>query len=152
MIFDSIYNRKQYAGIHPGIDCLLELMKDYTPNNYPEGRVDVDGDALFMNFADYETHGSDTALLEAHKQYIDVMYMVEGSEIIYIKPTAEMRHITKPYDPEMEALLGQMESDTAAIRMEPGRFIILFPQDAHAPGCYVDEVQKVKKIIGKVRI
>ena len=152
MIFDSIKNAKQYKGIHAGIDRLLELMEQYTPENYPEGRITVDGDALFMNFANYETHSPEGALTEAHQKYIDVMYMVEGSETIYVKPVTEMRNITKPYDPAVEALLGDTDPDMAAIRMEPGRFVVLFPQDAHAPGCYAEGPMKVKKIIGKVLI
>ena len=43
-----------------------------------------------------------------------------------------------------------MDPDVAAIRLEAGSFVVLFPQDAHAPGCHADEAAPVKKIVGKV--
>ena len=92
------------------------------------------------------------ALLEAHRQYLDVMYMVEGEETIYVKTTAELANITKEYDPSIEALLATLDSDATPVRLTKGHFIVLFPQDAHAPACDTEKTNAVKKIIGKVRI
>ena len=150
MIFDHISHAKQYAGLHAGVDKMLETVKEYTSENFSDSRVVLDGDKLFMNFFQYETHAPETAQLEAHKKYIDVMYMVEGSETIYVKNTEQIQTITKEYTPEMEALLGKMDPDVAAIRLAAGSFVVLFPQDAHAPGCHADEAAPVKKIVGKV--
>lgn len=152
MIVDIISNAKQYKGIHPGIDRILEAVQAYTAENYPSGRIQLDGDNLFMNFTQYETHPQEGTLTEAHEQYIDVMYMVEGSETIYIKPVERLQNITQEYDPAIEALLAETDEDATAVRLEAGSFIVLFPQDAHAPGCYADGMKHVKKIIGKVRI
>ncbi len=152
MIYDEIKNAKQYMGIHPGIDRVLEEVKKYTPDNYPAGKLSLDGDDLFLVFNNYETHSPEGALTEAHQQYIDVMYMVEGAETIYVKPVDRMRNVTRPYDASIEALLGETDPDASAIRMEAGCFIVLFPQDAHAPGCFADGPGAVKKIVGKVRI
>ena len=154
MILDTIKNASLYAGIHEGIDKVLSLAKDYTPENYPSGRLNVDGDSVYMIFANYETHTKSGALTEAHRKYIDVMYMVEGSETIYVKPTDKLLNVTKEYDPSIEALLADTDDDTTAVCLEEGSFIVLFPDDAHAPAC--DPLPKtnvkVKKIIGKVLI
>lgn len=152
MIVDTISNAKQYKGIHQGIDRILEAVQAYTAENYPSDRIQLDGDNLFMNFSQYETHPQEGALTEAHEQYIDVMYMVEGSETIYVKPVERLQNITQEYDPAIEALLAETDEDATAVRLEAGSFIVLFPQDAHAPGCYADGKKHVKKIIGKVRI
>ena len=127
-------------------------MQKFNPDNYPQGRISLDGDNLFMLFGSYETHSPEGALTEAHQQYIDVMYMVEGAETIYVKPVERMQNVTKPYDASIDALLGVTDSDASAIRLEAGCFVILFPQDAHAPACYADGPATVKKIVGKVRI
>ena len=37
-----------------------------------------------------------------------------------------------------------------ACQNQAGSFVVLFPQDAHAPGCEADGKSSVKKIIGKV--
>lgn len=152
MILDQIKNTACYTGIHNGISKALEEMGKYTPDNYPGGRVELDGDNLFLLLNTYETHSPEGALCEAHQKYIDVMYMVEGEEIIYVKPTDRLCAVTKAYNPEIDALLAQTDDDATPVRLTAGSFIILFPQDAHAPACYDKEPQKVKKIIGKVKI
>ena len=152
MVYDEISNAKQYLGLNQGIDILLKEMQKFKPDNYPEGRVSLDGDNLFMLFDSYETHSPEGALTEAHQQYIDVMYMVEGAETIYVKPVERMQNVTKLYDASIDALVGETDPDASAIRLEAGCFVVLFPQDAHAPACYADGPATVKKIIGKVRI
>ena len=152
MIFDTIENAKTYKGLNERVDRALEEVQKYTAENFPAERAVLDGDNLFLNFASYETHPADKALAEAHRQYLDVMYMVEGEEIIYVKPTDKLQNITKEYDPAIEALLGDLDADATPIRLQAGSCVVLFPQDAHSPGCCVDAPQKIKKIIGKVRI
>ena len=154
MILDKLENASLYKGISRGIDKVLELAKSYTPENYPSERLVVDGDKIYLNFAAYETHSKDSAVAEAHRRYIDVMCMIEGSENIYVKPTDKLQNVTKEYDPEIEALLADVDNDTTAVRLNTGNFVVLFPQDAHAPACdpLPNSKVKVKKIIGKVLI
>ncbi len=152
MIFDTIENAKTYKGLNARIDRALEEVAKFTPENYTVGRVDIEGDDLYLNVSAYETHPSEGALAEAHRQYIDVMYMVEGEEIIYVKPTDKLQNITKEYDPSIEALLAELDGDATPVRLQAGSFVVLFPQDAHSPGCCVDAPATVKKIIGKVRL
>ena len=152
MIFDTIENAKQYLNVNPDICQMLQAMQAYTPDNYPGGRVDLDGDRLYMNLSSYETRAVETKRSEAHRKYIDVMYMVEGEEIIYVKPTSRLENISMEYNEEKEALLADTDQDVTAVRMTPGCFVVLFPQDAHTPGCHAQGPVTVKKIIGKVRI
>ena len=152
MILDKLSNAAQYHGMHAGIDMVLEAAKAYTPENFQKGRVVLDGDHVYMNMATYETHPVDKAVFEAHNQYVDVMVMVEGTETIYVKPTENLCHVYQAYDPQKDALLADFDTDTTAVRLEAGCFVILLPQDAHSPGCHADGPMNVKKIIGKVRI
>ena len=153
MIFDTLANAAQYKGLHVGIDQVLEAAKAYNADNYPEKtRVVIDGDNVFMNMAAYETHATDTAVFEAHQQYVDVMVMIDGTETIYVKPTDRLSHVYQEYKPEVEALLADFDNDATPLRVEAGMFVVLFPQDAHSPGCNADGPANVKKIIGKVKL
>ena len=152
MILDQLKNAKQYEGIHAGVDKALEAMKQYTPDNYPLGKVEIDGDNVFLLLNCYETRAKEESKAEAHRKYIDVMYMVEGAETIYVKSVDSLKHITAEYTPEMEALLGDTDEDATAVRLEAGSFVVLFPQDAHSPACYADGKKSDKKIIGKVKV
>lgn len=152
MILDTIENAKAYEGLHPGIDMALKAVAAYTPENYETGKVELDGDKVFLLRNAYTTNDPAKAIFEAHRAYIDVFYMVEGEEIIYVKPTAQLTNITKEYDPAGDALLAAMDPDVTPVRLTAGSFVILMPQDAHAPACWVDGAKNVKKIIGKVRV
>ena len=151
-----IYDQMKYAGLYknmmPAITTALEKAASYTPDYYPGGRVDVDGDNIFLLLNSYETHSTEDALCEAHQKYIDVMYMVEGEEIIYVKPTEKLSTITQDYDPQGDALLAKLDADATPVRLTTGSFIVLFPQDAHAPACCDVSPKTVKKIIAKVKI
>lgn len=152
MILDEIENIPVYKGVLPAITTALEKVAAYTPDHYPGGRVDVDGDDLFLLLNTYETHPAQDALFEAHQKYIDVMYMVEGEEIIYVKPTDKLSDITKPYDVQIDALLANLDGDATPVHLTAGSFIVLFSQDAHAPACCEKVPQTVKKIIAKIKI
>lgn len=152
MILDKIENAAQYAGIHAGIDMALAAEAKYNSENYETGKVELDGDKVFLNRGAYETHDPKTAIFEAHGAYIDVMYMVEGEETIYVKPTSDLKNVTKPFDPSIDALLADLDDDATPVHLTAGSFIVLFPQDAHAPGCWANGPANVKKIIGKVKI
>lgn len=150
MIFDSLKNAKQYAALNERINKVFEAAKSYNADNFVKGRVDIDGNTIYMNFAEYVTKNKSDAIAEAHKKYIDVMCMIEGTETIYVKDASKLSNITKEYTDEAEAFLADVDEDMTPIRLEAGSFVILFPQDAHAPGCVADKPETVKKIIGKV--
>ncbi len=152
MILDKIENRNVYSAVNEGINKVLDFAKDITPETYPTERLYIDGEKLFINFPVYETHSKEDGMTEAHRQYIDVMYMVEGCETVYVKDVNALKNVTKEYDPSIEALLADVDDDATAVRLEAGSFLILFPEDAHAPACDTHEAKgvNVKKLIGKV--
>lgn len=152
MIIDVIENAKQYQGINAGVDRILENVTNYTSEHYPAGRISLDGDNLYMNLEMYQTHSREVGAIEAHCKYIDVMYIVEGTETIYVKPVKKLKNVRKEYNSEKDILLADIDDDTIAVRLTAGSFVVLFPQDAHAPGCHADSNGFVKKIVGKVRI
>lgn len=152
MIFDTIANSKRYFGLFTGIERVLAAVSAYTPENFAAGWVPIDGENVYMNLAEYDTHEKENGMMEAHRKYIDVMYMVDGVETVYVKPTDLLQGISKEYDPAMDALLAEINHDASGIRLEVGSFLVLFPEDAHAPACNAEGPAHVKKIIGKVRI
>ena len=116
------------------------------------GKVEIDSDNVFLLLNCYETRSKEESKAEAHRKYIDVMYMVEGTEVVYVKPVHRLQKVTREYDTQIDALLAEIDEDSSEIRLMPGDFLILFPEDAHAPACSVDQSVHVKKIIGKVKI
>lgn len=152
MILDKLENAARYAAIHNGIPKAVEAARVLCADTYKKGRVEIDGDDLYLNCAEYDTHAKEGALTEAHRAYLDVMVIIEGCETVYVKRTDALQNVTKPYDAAIDALLADTDEDVTAIRLEKGDFLVLFPEDAHAPGCHADTPCHIKKAIGKVKI
>lgn len=151
MIYGRVEDIAQYAAIHPEIKTVVEAAQNYSGTRFSPGRVELDGERVYMNLSSYQTHSSEGALAEAHRAYVDVMVMLEGTETVYVQHTSQMK-IVHPYDPQIEAALGKLSETPTAVVLKPGDFLILFPQDAHMPACHAAEESAVKKAIGKIRI
>ena len=152
MVFDSIENASRYYGLGKGIEQALRYFARYDAAAHATGRVTLDGENVFINRLSYVTAPHDDALFEAHRDYIDVMFVAEGEERFYTKPLARVAEITTPYDPAIEACLGKIDADAAAFRFPAGYFCIFFPEDAHCASQLWDQPSAVKKLIAKVRL
>ena len=150
MIYGSLKNKDRYA-LSENILKALATIETYTPENYAEGKNVLDGETVFLNLFSYETKCKSDAVAEAHRKYVDVMYVVSGEETIYVKDIASLK-TTKEYEEEGDYLLGELDDNFSAIKLYPGMFLILFPEDAHAPGCNTDSKHRVQKIVGKVKL
>ena len=155
MILDVIENFSNYSGLNEGIDRVVELLGKYNSENFSSNtRLFVDGESIYMNFDEYETHSLEDSRSEAHRKYIDVMHVIEGAETVYVKPSARLRELTDEYDEGRDVLFAKTDDDVIPIRLDAGKVLILFPSDAHAPACDLENGKhlRVKKIIGKVLI
>lgn len=153
MILDTISNAKQYEVLSPRLAGALKAAADYPTNPYVIGKTELDGDNLFLLACSYDTKSfGQESLMEAHRKYVDIMYMVEGEEIIYVKPTYDLRELIMKYDPVKDALLAKVDDNSTAVRLHAGQFVVLYPQDAHCPGCSIISSETVKKIIVKMSV
>ncbi len=153
MITDNIKHLETYS-LSTSIRAMLEAEATYAAAPYPSDRVELANGDFFMPCA-YDTQIKEISTMEAHRAYVDVMYMLEGTEMIRVKRTDTLLNITADYNPDKDCLLAEEttpNTETLVI-LQPGDFIILFPQDAHCPACAVGDMPaSVKKIIGKVLI
>ena len=88
---------------------------------------------------------------EAHKRYVDLQIMLEGSELIHLAPITDEFEIVKPYDEDrdIEFLSGEIK-DTVLLRA--GECCFIDPSMAHMPGMVVNGVEEVKKIVIKLPV
>ena len=94
----------------------------------------------------------DNPTFEAHREYIDIQYVVSGTEILGWAPLDSIT-TNVPYDQEKDALLGKVPVDEwTPVRFESGQIIVLYPIDAHAPGLAIDQPEYVKKIVMKIAV
>ena len=137
MIKDKLNNR-----IIEGLEFLYKT--DFS--KLTDGRH-VISDYMYVNVETYQTKSD--ALYEAHRDYIDIQYIISGEEKIGVTKYSDCTENT-PYDKErdIEFLNGEGEF----YPMRTGDYMILYPTDAHKPSISLSEQTTVRKAVVKVKL
>lgn len=132
MIFDNLQNAERYVALHPGFRVAFDFLLGRDLSKLATGRHEVDGDAVFALINSDPPRGHAGARLEAHRQYIDIQLLVEGSEEIGWRALADCRNLTDAYDASRDIMFFGDEPQ-AWITLPVGKFMIFYPEDTHAP-------------------
>lgn len=118
------------------------------------GKHVVDED-FYFNVEEYVTKPIEKCRFESHRKYVDIQWIVTGSERIDIAYINELREDVR-YDPERDVIFWNNETSSVAMHvfLSPGSYTVFYPSNAHKPciNPYLDKRDKVIKIVGKVRI
>ncbi len=148
MIVSSLKYSQRVESLHVRFKTLFEFVKSNNLLEMPLGRVEVDGDNIFINNVEIDGVAADKQLLEMHQLYIDIHILLRGEETIGWKSIDEIENITKAYDEESECALSD-DLPTSYTTLREGEFMIVYPEDPHAPA--ISE-GKIRKLIAKVRL
>jgi biofilm protein TabA len=150
MILDTLSAAMQYEGLGPGIALGLAYVRDFDPET-ADGRHPLSGDDLFALVQSYETGPATDKQFEAHREYLDIQYVAEGTERILYAPVEGLR-VSTPYSEAGDVLFFEEPGVSSSLLLRPGEFAIFFPGDAHKPGCMAGGRERVKKVVIKVRV
>ncbi len=74
MILDEISRLRAYASLHPGLHRLADYLEQHDLTQVPTGRIEIDGQQLFINVDETTMKTREEQLLEVHRCYIDVHF------------------------------------------------------------------------------
>lgn len=153
MIVVSLQDTQQIAQLSEAFQEALVYVEKHKSDDTPDGKVEFDGTAMY---AIYQTRPSkamkDNPRFEAHKRYADVQFLVEGEEYMGWAPFASLEP-TDDYNDTKDVVHGTVApGEFTLLKYGAGQAVILFPEDAHAPGVAIDEPAHTKKIIVKVAL
>jgi len=132
-------------------DKAFEWLKTTDLNNLAPGKYEIDGGRAYALVAEYDSKKTDDTLFEAHKKFIDIQYIVKGREMIGVAALSSARIIETYNDDKDIAFYEIPEAECKYYLAEPGKYFIFFPGDAHRPGIKVEDAEKVRKVVVKVR-
>lgn len=148
MIKDNLLNAKIYYNLSQNIQEGLQWLVNTDLKNLSDGRYEVDGEKIFASIQTYET--KEDAKYEAHRKYIDIQYLVSGTEQIGVTDIKNCNTCIE-YNLEKDIEFFDMNKDELFIKLESCDFLILYPHDAHKPSISVNkEKSLVKKVVVKV--
>lgn len=149
MIKDELINSNSYYGISERLKTGFEWLKNIDLNNINDGRYEIDGDKIYANIQTYTT--KDNAKYEAHRNYIDIQYMIKGIERVGVCSKEICTDFTE-YDSDKDIEFMESTEPDSWQTLGEGEFLVLFPQDAHKPSIKINNNQSVKKAVVKVSI
>lgn len=146
MIYDKISNAGQYTFVNTR---LMSAVEDMRLNLQGEARETND---FKKNHDTFTTSPKEERRYEAHQKFIDIHIVLEGREYVEVS-NVDCLSNTTDYDPERDIYFGDITSDLKFKGyLEPGYFLICFPEDTHLVAAHEDMEQAVKKIVYKIAI
>ena len=148
MIISNLQNSERIEQLHPLFKKVFDYIKSHDFLHTECGRIDIDGDNLFINNVNPTCISAEKQVLEMHRDYIDVQILLEGKERIGWKAIEDLENEIQPYDKTQDCAL-YADRPTLFVDLIPGQFAIFFPEDPHAP---IIGEGKIRKLIAKIKI
>ena len=144
MIIDSIDQIMKYEPLLSNLKKGMEAI--HSLEEVKEGRYEFDGGYFMVQKG--TTRPILEGTFEAHRKYVDVQILLEGSEEVAWEDIRKLTTVIA-YQPEKDAerLTGEREH---VMKMTKGMFYAAFPQDAHQPVAHTETAQEFTKIVMKL--
>ena len=132
MIVDKLENCRRYGALHSLFNRAFDFLRDPQLAHLADGKHEIVGQQLFVIVARDAGRGRENAMLEFHRKYIDIQFVIANEDVIGWKPTSDCQRVSQPYDAERD--LGFFfDRPITWLSVPEGAFAIFFPEDAHAP-------------------
>jgi YhcH/YjgK/YiaL family protein len=117
----------------------------------PVGNYELQGRDIHVQVIDLHTRPFAETFAEVHREYIDVQFLVHGSEKIGVATDTGNNVVSRDKLDAHDLLLYTGMENESTLTMTPGSFAVFLPTDAHRPGCAADQPQAIRKVVVKVR-
>lgn len=141
IIINQLQHAERYFNMHPAFEKAFEFLRQDNLAELPAEKYEIDGDRLFCMISKGPGRSRAEAKLEAHRKYIDIQYVIAGTDEMGWKSTANCKEIDTEYDADKDIMFFK-DSPDSWTPVPAGSFVIFFPQDAHAPLVSEGEIHK----------
>lgn len=140
MLISSIKNYKNILKFFPQLDIVFDYILKNISSKTIDGKYNITK-TIYVNVQTCDPKPKKEQLLEKHKKYIDLQYIISGKEKIGWKFFDKTFKVLKKYNSKNDISFYSNPPDTF-INLKVGEFAIFFPEDTHAPLCCDDTVKK----------
>ena len=146
MIVCPFKDIKRYEAVIPGLaEAMAEIEKltDLTPRTIP-----LSGRNKILVQAN-TTKAAEGQLLEAHREFLDIQYILKGGETVGWAPIEQLT-LDGEFNTTKDAGMYAGECDFMDIRA--GYCYVVFPEDGHMPGSHLTTAKQYKKLVIKLKV
>ena len=146
MIVCPFKDIKRYEAVIPGLAEAVEAIEkltDLTPRT-----IELSGRNKILVQAN-TTKAAEGQLLEAHREFLDIQYILKGGETVGWAPID-----TLTLDGEFNTAKdkGMYAGQCDFLDIRAGYCYVVFPEDAHMPGSHLDKPQDYVKLVVKLEV
>lgn len=150
MIFDKMANAPDYYDAYPDMKLLYDFVDKFNNSDMADDTYEIDGKRVFAMIQSYRTkQQTEEMMFEAHRDYIDVQYIVSGIERIRWASLDKVDLVHEEYSKGKDIAFyeGDAQFD---FTLTKGTFLFLAPNDTHLPGLSAEKDVSVRKIVFKI--
>ena len=137
----------RYAAVIPGLEEAIKAaaeLTDLTPRTIP-----LSGQNKIL-VQENTTKPAEGQLLEAHREFLDIQYIVKGKEVVGWAPVDTLTP-TEEFNTAKDKCM--YAGKNYPMEIEEGYCYVVYPEDAHAPGTCLDGVAApVTKLVIKLKV
>jgi YhcH/YjgK/YiaL family protein len=108
----------------------------------PADRYEIDGDNIYAIVAIDPGRKKEEALLETHRNYIDIQLILDGTDNMGWRPKISCTQPSGSYDQDSDLQFFADKPDVW-LATQSGTFAIFYPEDAHMPLISSGQIHKV---------
>lgn len=149
MIHDKLAYWKTYEHLGERFRKAFLFIEEFKKNPKEDGEYSLSENVKAI-VTSYETDVSKDGPMECHRAYIDVQYMLSGSEIMEWTVSGQPA-LKQEYNEEEDCALYE-NSGALKIPVLEDEFVVFWSQDLHRPGCRYENISSIRKIIVKIRV
>lgn len=143
MIYDNICNLEKYKNNSKLYAALIALEQFIAGEKYDERSI-----FTFNKMTD-STRVLADAKMENHHKYVDIHYVIEGSERILVSDSKTLERLSE-FSVENDCELFGIPDEVVQVDMSAGDFLVVYPGESHAPKIAIDnEPKKIIKVVVK---
>jgi biofilm protein TabA len=142
MILDKLANADRYTSMHPLFAQAFQFLQQSDLMTLPIGQQAIVGKDLFAIISEGSGIPESDARLEVHRKYIDIQYVISGTDHMGWKDLARCEAPSDPYSDERDAAFFP-DRPAFWFDVPAGSFTIFYPDDAHAAMITEENVRKV---------
>jgi YhcH/YjgK/YiaL family protein len=136
----------RYADVIPGLEEAINFvngMESYEPATYPLSG----GNKVLAQLV--TTKPWEGAQLEAHRQFLDIQYILEGGETVGWAPV-ETLELSGEFNTTKDK--GMYAGHCDFMDIAEGYCYVVYPEDAHMPGSHLEVPQNYQKVVVKLKV
>ncbi len=136
----------RYAPIIPGLQEAIDAVK--AMEGWNVGTIQLSGGNKIL-VQEATTKDAQGKTCEAHREYLDIQYILEGEETVGWAPLETLTE-TEPFSFAKDK--GTYTGPVEFLRITAGNCYVVYPEDAHMPGVHLDCPHALKKLVLKLKV